>query len=739
MTSRRNFIKVGGLAGGGLAISLVMPKYASTMAFKRNEREITMNNFLTIDTSGNITAILTKHEMGQGTGTSVPTILADELGADWSKVKIKRSDYNPVYSWREMGTTGGSGSIERIWNAIRNAGATAREMMKQAAAQRWGVDTMVVKAENSFVINIVTKAKLEFGELAEAASKLPVPEKVVLKKPKDYVYIGTSVKNRITPEVIAGKANYGIDMDIPGMVYAAIKRCPVFEGKVVTYDDTEARGIEGVLDIFPLTLSEDVKKTMHPKVGYVDEGVVVVADSTWTAFKATKLLKVTWDTGANGSRSTISLENEMKAAKDAVTFKFEMGDFEKVSNDRNNEILEVEYNNPHHPHALMEPINATAHFKGETCEVWVGTQDAAQTNAEVAKLLSLPRENVTVHVLNSGGSFGRRYHMDSSIEAAFISRKINKPVKVTWTREDEMMHDHFQHCLRNYLTAVITPDKTVAGVQNKAICTVDYAIWSEKWDHYYAFPNIRGYRAHIPTLVQQGAWRSVGEHSGSLGKECFIDELAHKTGKDPIDYRIELLGNEVDWGDPKDFPSWVINYFLPRKKIIRQRYLDTLEYIRTNNLWNKEMPQETGKGFAIANFGDTICAQIAEVRIDDSECGFSVDKVTAVVYCGMVVNPHFGRGQIEGAIVWALSAVKYGGIAVENGIVQRTNFDNNKVVRMDETPEIEVIFMESDEEPSGLGEPGTPALAPAVLNAIFDASGKRIREIPVRKEVFQSV
>lgn len=732
--TRRNFLKVSGKAGGGLIISFSLPIYGNKNEVNLNGEEVEFNKFISIDATGEITIMLTKHEMGQGTGTSIPTIIADELDADWAKIKIKKVNYSPKYTWHEMGTTGGSGSISRTWDSIRMAGATTRELLRQAAANKWGVDPIVLEVKNSFITNLVTEEKLEFGELAEAASILPIPNEVILKKPEEYRYIGKPIKNRMTKGVISGNAKYGMDMDIPGMVYSSIEKCPIYKGKLKNYDDTAAKQIDGVLDIFPIQLSEQIKSELNPVLGYVDEGVVVVATSTWIAFKARKLLRIEWDGGQNKSRSMATLNNDMEAVKDSPNLMtMDLGNVEEGFANSNNEIFEMEYDNPYQAHALMEPLNATAHFYNDSCEIWVGTQDAEKTIGEVAKILELPKEKVVVHMLDSGGSFGRRFHADTSIEAAFISRKVNKPVKVIWTREDEIRNDHFQPYLKNYLRAAITPEKSVVGIENRAISTVDYVTWSEKWEHYYAFPNIRCYRTMVPTLLHEGAWRSVGEHSAALSKECFVDELAHKLHKDPLDYRIELLSHEVDWGDPKDMPDWAINYMLPRKKLLRQRKLDILFHIKENGLWPKESPKGKGTGLAITNFGPTVCAEIAEVTMDE-EFGFTVDKVTAIVHCGMVINPHFGKGQIEGSIIWALSALKYGGMEVEEGVVQRSNFHNNKVLRMDELPEIEVIFIKSDERPSGLGEPGTPPLAPAVLNAIFNASGKRIRKIPVTKD-----
>ncbi|MEM9075735.1 MAG: molybdopterin cofactor-binding domain-containing protein [Bacteroidota bacterium] len=734
MMNRRDFLRVGSKVGGGLVVSICLPAYGKFISSNRFITDIEFNKFISIDTNGEITIMLTKHEMGQGTGTTIPTIIADELDADWSKIRIEQAFYDPKYTWLEMGTTGGSGSIARTWDAVRTAGATTKALLKQAAANKWGVDPIILEVNNSKVTNRVTNRTFGFGELAKEAAKISIPENVVLKKPGGYVYVGKSVKNRITKDVVSGNMRYGIDMDVPGMVYASIERCPIYGGRIKNYDDTEVRKIEGVIDVFPIAIPQKIKDSLHSIIGYVYDGVVIVASSTWIAIKARKRLKVEWDGGENANRSIESLNEDMAALKDSPAFmSMDLGNVGPCFQNTENKILEMEYNTPYQTHAVMEPLNATAHFQDDVCEIWVGIQDPEKTINNVSKALRIPEEKVKIHVLKSGGSFGRRYAADTSIEAAFISKKIGRPVKLTWTREDEIKNDHCQPYLKNYMKAAITPDKSVVAIENQAICTINYAVWSTKWDHYYAFPNIRCYRSKVPTLLQYGAWRSVGEHSAALSKECFIDELAHYLGKDPLDYRLELLSHEVDWGDPKEIPQGAIERMLARKKLLRERQIEVLSYIKADGLWSNETLDGGGKGLAMMCFGDTVCAEIAEVAME-GELGYTVDKITAVVHCGMVINPHFGRGQIEGSIIWALSAVKYGGVEIENGAIQRSNFHDNKVLRMDELPEIEIIFIESDERPSGLGEPGTPPLAPAVLNAIFDACGKRVRKIPVAKE-----
>ncbi|MEQ8423478.1 MAG: molybdopterin-dependent oxidoreductase, partial [Cyclobacteriaceae bacterium] len=433
-----------------------------------------LNAFLNIDTKGNITFLLTKHEMGQGSGTGLPMILADELGADWSKLALKRSDFDPKFNAREMGTTGGSGTINKMWDVLRQAGATAREMLKQAAAEKWNVDATSLRVENNYVIN-QSGDTLEFGELAEAASQLKVPENVELKPSSEFTYIGKPLKNLITDDVVAGRGNYGINTDVEGMVYAAIARCPVYKGKLVSFDDTEARKINGVIEVIPVPSLEPSEEGQH-----VQEGVAIIATSTWSAFKAKKLLKIEWDNGANGNQSLETLRDKFDSSK--LVPAYNKGDFDGSSTKEGYELVEAEYENPYEAHALMEPINATAHFNGDTCEVWVGTQSGERVAREAAKIAALPLEKITVHVLNSGGSFGRRYYSDSSMEAVYLSKQLNKPVKLTWSREDEIAHDYYHPFQRSIHKAIIAPDNRVAGWYAGLLRTDNYATGANPWE-----------------------------------------------------------------------------------------------------------------------------------------------------------------------------------------------------------------------------------------------------------------
>lgn len=729
--SRRNFLVVSGLAGGGLMMSLALP-FNSRASLKEGTTAATkLNTFLTIDPSGKITFLLTKHEMGQGSGTGIPMIFMDELGGDWNKLEIRRSDYVKAFPNHIMGTTGGSSSILFIWETMRESGAAAREMLKQAAANRWRVSTDGLTVENSYVINTSTGERFEFGELAEEAARLPVPEKVKLKEAKDFTYISKPVKNLLTKKIVRGQSYYGIDTDIEGMVYAAIVRCPVYKGKVVDYDDHAARRVEGVLDVIRIPYLEPVIQGNH-----VQEGVAVIATSTWAAFKGKQLLNVTWDEGELGRADLSTLAAAMDEIKDTQpepTFTF--GNTANLS-EEDHDVLEMEYNNPNQAHALMEPINSTVHYRGDECEVWVGNQDGGRIAREVARVVNLPEEKIIVHVLNSGGSFGRRWYSDSSMEAAYLSRQLGKPVKLTWTREDEIQHDHFHPHQRDYYKVYINrKTKEVAGMENHVVKTDEGASNLYLWDQMYYFPNVIIRKSFVPPIVHQGAWRSVSEHSGTFGLECFIDELAHAINVDPLEYRLQLISRQYPFdANARDLPEWVRTWSIPARDKFQERAPVVLNYIKERGLWNIPLSAGQGKGLALGKFGLTSVAQIAIVNMNDPDYGYEVERVIAVVHCGRVVNPHFGKGQIEGAIIWALSALKYGGIEVEKGRVMRSNYHDNRVIRIDDCPKIDVHFIESDDAPSGLGEPGTPPLAPAVLNAIFNASGKRIRKIPVWKE-----
>ncbi|MEO9803964.1 MAG: molybdopterin cofactor-binding domain-containing protein [Reichenbachiella sp.] len=733
-TTRRDFLKVTTLAGGGLMLTMTVPAVAKMLQEDKEGSRVDFNHFLSIDRDGNIVFQLTAHEMGQGSGTGLPMILAEELGADWSKIRLERADYDKKYDGLIRPTTGGSGTISWYWGPMRKMGATAREMLKTAASQRWAVPVEQLSTKNGFVLEAGTERKLSFGELADEAAKVEVPEEVTFKKPEDYTLVGKPIQNLITEAIAVGKGNYGINVDLPDMLYASIEKCPVYKGKLLSFDDTEALEVQGVLEIMAIPALQPAEDMTH-----VQEGVAIIATSTWAAFKGRKALKIDWDLGENRNNDNQKLEEIIESAGERFEEPaYRAGDYQKLKAEEGYREIEATYENPHQVHALMEPMNATAHYNGDSCEIWVGTQNASKVVLNVAKAVDIPEDKIAVHVQNSGGSFGRRYYPDTSIEAAYISKQLKKPVKLTWTREDGIRHDYFHPYQQSKFNGLINEDRVV-GMQVKLIKTQDYVSGDQLWEHPYDFEHLEAFFNPIDGFVHQGAWRSVQVHSGSLGKECFIDELALEINKDPVELRNDLLSKEIEYvafdrptrPGQRDFGDIVLEH----RRTLRTRNRSVLKFIEAEGLWNRAKVVGAGRGFAMDDFfGETVCAHIVEMEKDDSDWGVKIKKITSVLDCGIVVNPHFGRGQVEGSIIYALSALKYGGIDIKNGRVVQSNFHNNKLLRIDEVPEIEVHFVPSEEPPRGLGEPATPPLAPAVLNAIFDTTRKRIRKLPVTRE-----
>ncbi|EAY26635.1 xanthine dehydrogenase family protein molybdopterin-binding subunit [Microscilla marina] len=719
--NRRTFVKVSTAVSGGLLLSLALP-VGNVLA--KDLPTFTPNAFLEIDTQGLLTFTLTKLEMGQGSGTGLPQILADELGADWQQIKIVRATYDKRFSRNEQGTTGGSSSIRKLWHPLRKAGATARMLLVEAAIQYWqrkhkGVfNQQNCYTQNGQVIHRPSGKKLAFGKIAGAAAKLPIPEKITFKKTSAYQYIGKSVTNLITPGVVKGQDEYGINTKIPGMLYAAAVRCPVYKGTLKSYDAKAALGIKGVQQVIKVT-NVDLKNDP-----YVFDSVVVIARSTWAAFKGKQALKVQWNEGKNGQRSLKSVRKEiLEAGKLPITKPtVNLGDTTAAFKDA--EVIEATYENPFQAHALLEPMNAVAKIEGNQCEVWASTQSAQNATQAVAKVTGLKEENITIHVLPGGGSFGRRGE-DHIVEAVLVSKAIGgKPVKMVWTPEDGMQHDQYHpYHYSNYRAAI--KNNQLVGWENKIVRASGSQGGNRLYDIFYHFGNAKNQCTLVDPPIPIGAWRSVSVHSATLGMECFMDEIAHKLKQDAYKLRMELLNHPVELVGTGDRAKLIQNF----RKLTRKRFRQVLPKVVEVGQWGKKMPKGHGQGLAVAGFSRTACAQIAEVSVNQGK--LKVHKITCVMHLGKVINPHFVRGQVEGSIIWSLGALLYGGVDFENGRVKQSNYHDYKVLRMDETPEIVVHLIESEDDPTGAGEPAVPPLAPAVLNAIFAATGKRIRKIPV--------
>lgn len=714
---RRDFIKVSGIAGGGFLMNLSLP-LGELLA--NNNGALSPNAFLKIDNTGKVIFTLTKLEMGQGISTGAAMIIADELGADWDKFETERADYDSKrFSGDEQGGTGGSFSVRDLWNPLRKAGATAREMLVQAAANQWKVNQQDCYTKKGQVIHQPSGKKLDFAQLVTAAAKLPVPAKPLFKDSKDYQFIGKSMKNPVLNDLVVGKDEYGINLKLPGMLYASVERCPVYKGKLISYDASKALKIKGVKKVVAIKDVKDLK-----------DGVAVIASSTWVALKARKALKINWDTGINSKASLAGFRKELESKHTKeVKPTFTRGNITQAFKEADTSI-EATYENPYQCHATMEPPAAVAHFGGNKCDVWAGIQHGGKAQKWLASALGLSLATVKVHIQPAGGSFGRKFDPDFVIEAALISKLSNGvPIKLTWSREDDMQHDYFHHFQHSVHKAAIKDNK-VTGWDFKVVKTVDKSSGMRDYDFVYHFPNIQtqGIGAENQGPVRLGAWRSVDVHSSALGQESFIDEIAHKIGENPLDFRMELLNHPVSLIGTGKRANHIKNY----RQLMRDRYKVVLQEIRKKSDWGKQMPKGHGQGVAITKFGRTVCAQVAEVSVLNGV--LKVNKVTAVMHAGRIINPHLVQGQVEGSIIWALSAVLYGGVDIKNGVPQATNFDTYPVLRMNETPQIDVHLIASEDTPVGVGEPATPPLAPAVLNAVFAATGKRIRKIPVLKD-----
>ncbi len=720
---RRSFIKISGLVGGSLMMSLGYP-----LGSKANPRGLTnelfkLNTFLTIDTKGEVTFLLTKQEMGQGVDTGLAMILAEELGADWATLKIKSVEYSsaiPGYQERfGIMETGGSTSIDSTWLVLRKAGATVREMLLTAAANGWGVDKTSCFARNGKVVHAGSNRTVDFGNLVEAASQLPVPQEVALKDKKDFSLIGQSLKSKKAKKIVQGDLLYSMDVDLPGMLYASVFRSPVVGGKVDTFDATRTKEVSGVIDVVKIEGRKG--DAFHWQF---EDGVAVIADSTWAAIKGRRVLEVEWRNGTNENKNLDHQRTVLhQAAKEKLATGIVIGNSEKAIAEAV-VTMEVAYEVPFLSHVLMEPLNATAAVKNGACEIWAGTQSPQYTSLYLSQLLDIPLEKITFHTYPSGGGFGRRFFADFVAEAALLSQQLGSPVKVMWTREDEIQNGRFHSFRHDHYKVGIDKKGELTGIEFKGIST-----WFRPANSFpvYPIPTLKEEHKIVESIVNTGPWRSVTAHPEALGKECMIDEVAQRLKQDPIDFRLALLKKE-----PVTFASGADNkWFETRNRKLIPKYVTVLKLLKEKSRWGKSLPEGYGRGVAIHEFGDSVCGQVVEVSVNDEK--LLVSKIYCVLDCGLVINPHFVIGQVEGSIIWALSAVLYGGVDVQNGKVQQSNFHNNKVLRIDETPEITVFLMGDDDQPGRVGEAAVPPLAPAVLNAIYHASGKRIRKIPVTK------
>ncbi|RNC67534.1 MAG: xanthine dehydrogenase family protein molybdopterin-binding subunit [Desulfuromonadales bacterium] len=703
--SRRQFMKTSALAAGGLMLACHLP-LGRRDAAAAGEGEFAPNAFLRIGTDGSVTIIVNKSEMGQGVYTSLPMLVAEELCCDWKRVTFQASPVAPEYNHTQFGpimVTGGSTSVRSEWNRLSLAGAAAREMLVAAAAQEWKVETAVCRAENSFVHGPGGR-KLDFGSLASKAATLPVPKEPKLKSGRKSL-LGTPAKRLDSPAKINGTATFGIDVQAPGMLTAVIARPPVFGGKVKSFDAAKAKAVPGVRDVVA-----------------VDAGVAVVADGFWPARKGRELLEIVWDEGEGAQISTPAMREEF--ARLAAT----PGVVARKDGDAPGELaraarrFEVDYEVPYLAHATMEPLNCFVDLRSDGCLIRTGSQFQTVDRAAAARAAGLQPEQIIFETTFLGGGFGRRAcpASDFVIEAVQVAKAIGKPVKVIRTREDDMRagfyrpqwHDRVAACLdkKGYPLAWhhrIVGQSIMAGTPFESMIKngIDDTSVEGAADTPYAIPNLQ-VELHSPkNLVPVLWWRSVGHSHTAFVMESFLDELAHAAGKDPYQYRRTLLAKHP-------------------------RHLMVLETAARKAGWGKPLPKGRGRGIAVHESFGSFIAQVAEVSLD-SKSQVRVHRVVCAVDCGRVVNPDTIKAQMESGITFGLSAALYGAITLKNGRVEQGNFDDYPLVTMEAMPKVEVYIVPSNEAPGGVGEPGVPPTAPAVANALFAASGARVRSLPL--------
>jgi isoquinoline 1-oxidoreductase beta subunit len=699
--NRRSFLQVSASAAAGMLVGFYLPERSKLAAQATGSAPVNayipINAYIHIAPDDSVTFMIHKVEMGQGTVTSLSQLLAEELDCDWGKFRTEFPPVDPVFGFQGVV---GSMSIRTSWDPLRKAGATAREMLVQAAAQTWGVDKSVCRAQSGFVINTSNNAKLSYGNLAGAAAKLPVPTNVALKDPKQFRFIGKSIKRLDTADKVTGRTQFGIDARRPGMLYAAIARCPVFGGKAVSFDATKAKAFPGV-----------------KQVVQVSRGVAVVADNTWSAIQGTRLLDIKWDEGVNANQSSAAIsklfaERAQKPGVEAMKTGDVAAGLAGAA-----KTVEAVYEVPFLAHATMEPMNCTADVRADRCDVWASMQMQTMAQAAAAQTSGLPPAKVNIHSHFMGGGFGRRGMTDFVTEAVELSKAIGAPVKVTWSREDDMHHDNYRTASYSQFAAGLDADGWPVAWTNRIVSPsiqntsgqppkngIDRTSTEGSHDMGYGIPNKLVDYHWTEVGIPVTYWRAVGYTQNTFFVESFMDELAAAGGKDPVELRRKLLAQNP-------------------------RLLGVLELAAQKADWGKPLPAGRFRGVAVVNNVGSYTAQVAEVSLNQGKV--RVHRVVCAVDCGHVVNPAIVEQQIRSAIVYGLTAALKGEITIDKGRVQQANFNTYDMLRIDESPVVDVHIVTSTENPGGIGEAGVPAIAPAVCNAVFAATGKRIRRLPI--------
>jgi CO/xanthine dehydrogenase Mo-binding subunit len=707
--SRRTFLVTTAAAGGGLLLGVYLPRSIGARAQIADET-LAPNAFVRIRPDDTITLVMPQVEMGQGTYTSMSMLIAEELEVDLAKVGLEAAPpsdelyANPLLGFQ---VTGGSTSVPGFWEPLRRAGATARVMLIEAAAAQWNVEPASCRAEKGEVIS-ATGQRLNYGALVDAAARLPVPDKVVLKAPEEFTLIGTPAKRLDTPDKVDGKAKFGIDAMLPGMKFATVAACPIFGGKLKSVDDSGALAIPGVRQVVR-----------------IDNAVAVVGDHMWAAMQGLQALHIEWDEGPNANVTTESIVAQMARASESngVVARAD-GDFAKAMPATAKRIDAV-YEMPFLAHAAMEPMNCTVHVTKDSCEIWVGIQVVARAQATAAQVTGLPPEKIQVHNHLIGGGFGRRLDVDGITQAVAIAQQVDGPVKIVWSREEDIQHDVYRPYYYDRFTAGFDAQDRLVAYHHRVTASSILARWAPPAfvngldidaidgaakQMPYGIPNILvDYVRDEPPGLTTGWWRGVGPTHNIFVVESFIDELAAATKKDPVDFRRSLLAEQP-------------------------RVLGVLNLAAEMAGWGTSLPDGVGRGVSVQFAMGSYLSQVAEVEVSkDGEV--KVRRVVCAVDCGQIVNPDTIIAQMEGGIIFGISAALWGEVTLKGGRVEQHNFNDYRVLRINETPLIEVHLVKNTEAPGGIGEPGTVGIAPAVTNAIFAATGKRIRKLPIKTQL----